>query len=106
MLVGKKRGREGARKIFDAYLLKQKLPKFDILIEIEEQIEQFGSFLIDDAETIKKGEQFSESSVPIGRNLLYKSCNILLKENTSAAYIKRSVFVTNFSATGKFQCIS
>ena len=55
------RGREGARKIFDAYLLKRKLPKFDILIEIEEQIcsqsmlKQFGSFLIDDAETIKKG---------------------------------------------------
>ena len=53
---------------------------------------------------INKGEQFAESSVPIGRNLLYKSCNILLKENTSAAYIKRSVFVTNFSATGKFKC--
>ena len=32
------RGREGARNFFDAYPIKRKLPKFDILIEIEEQI--------------------------------------------------------------------
>ena len=179
------RGREGAKKLFESYLLKRKLPKFDILIELEDQIcnqsilKQFGSFLIDDAETVKKGgvavlfkggsalqylshiatiislrwpenenykdmfqylqkkksggtlgpgsvwisnirtdiqkeiqrrcidkgEQFAESSVPIGRNLLYKSCNVLLKENTTAAYIKRSVFVTNFSATGTYKFI-
>jgi len=173
------------KKLFETYLLKRKLPKFGILIELEDQIcnqsilKQFGSFLIDDAETVKKGgvavlfkggsalqylshiatiislrwpenenykymfqylqkkksrgtlgpgsvwisnirtdiqkeiqrrcidkgEQFAESSVPIGRNLLYKSCNVLLKENTTAAYIKRSVFVTNFSATGTYKFI-
>ena len=55
------RGREGAKKLFETYLLKRKLPKFDTLIELEDQIcnqsilKQFGSFLIDDAETVKKG---------------------------------------------------
>jgi len=32
------RGREGAKKIFDNYLSKRRLPKFDVFIEIEDQI--------------------------------------------------------------------
>ena len=44
------RGREGAKSLFETYLLKRKLPKFDTLIELEDQIcnqsilKQFGSF--------------------------------------------------------------
>ena len=56
------RGREGVvKKLFETYLIKRKLPKFDTMIELEDQIcnqsilKQFGSFSIDDAETVKKG---------------------------------------------------
>jgi len=54
---------------------------------------------------IDTGEKYSDTSEPIGRNLLLQTCKELLKQNTSSAISQRILFVTNFAADGLYTVI-
>ena len=62
------RGRNAAKKIFEAYLQMRQLPSFDVLVENEDQIchqsllKQFGSYLVDFAVSSKTASLFKGGS--------------------------------------------